>query len=163
LVEGFALYRSGVTYYGDENRPSNRVAGGAYFSSPERPARPGRRPHQRPQPGALRRRFDLRAAPGRHRQRPRHRARPGPLDPDPCRAPDPDLRAQAAALRLTGYYRPEDLDIDRGGEANGNARFCGNDTGNDDELLWGEAVWQDGTLAAATWTSSPTGASASPP
>jgi hypothetical protein len=29
--EGFAVYASGVTFFGDENRPAGGVAGGAYF------------------------------------------------------------------------------------------------------------------------------------
>ena len=65
-------------------------------------------------------------------------------------APDPDLRAQAAALHLTGYYRPEDIDIDRGAEANGKVSFCGNNTANETEQLWGETVCiSDGSLQQA--------------
>src|SRR6266542_6136096 len=45
-------------------------------------------------------------------------------------------KAQAAALHLTGYYRPEDIDIDRGAEANSQVHFCGNNTGNENEQLW---------------------------
>src|SRR5205823_255710 len=42
--EGLAIYPNGVTYFGDENRPSNGTPGGAYFkfipSTPWNPANP---------------------------------------------------------------------------------------------------------------------------
>jgi len=149
--EGLALYGSGVTYYGDESRPSNGVAGGAYFKfipttlrAPD--AGPitslGQSPYAA---GAI---FGLHVGGSDNGQGTElGQGRWIPIPP----APDPDLRAQAAALRLTGYYRPEDIDIDRGAEANGNVRFCGNNTGNDGELLWGETVCiLDGTLAGAS-------------
>jgi secreted PhoX family phosphatase len=65
--------------------------------------------------------------------------------------PDVDLRAQAANLRLTGFYRPEDLDIDRAMEAQGRVRFCGPNTGNEsDDQNYGEVICiTDGTLAEA--------------
>jgi hypothetical protein len=54
-------------------------------------------------------------------------------------------------LHLTGYYRPEDADIDRAAEAKGLVRFCANNTGNEPEdQLWGEAICiSDGTLTQA--------------
>jgi secreted PhoX family phosphatase len=62
-----------------------------------------------------------------------------------------DLRAAAAALKLTGYYRPEDADIDRAAEAGGFARFCGNNTGNESQdHNFGETIClTDGTLEEA--------------
>jgi secreted PhoX family phosphatase len=64
---------------------------------------------------------------------------------------DADLRAQAAALKLTGYYRPEDIDIDRAAETAGRVRFCANNTGNEeDDQNYGETIClTDGTLAEA--------------
>ena len=63
-----------------------------------------------------------------------------------------DLRAQAATLKLTGYYRPEDEDIDRAQLAQGNVRFCGTNTGNENEdQNYGEVIcFTDGTVSAAT-------------
>lgn len=63
---------------------------------------------------------------------------------------DIDLRAQAATLKLTGYYRPEDIDIDRLAEAAGQIRFCGPNTGNEsDDQNYGEVICiTDGSLAA---------------
>jgi hypothetical protein len=62
-----------------------------------------------------------------------------------------DLRAAAAALKLTGYYRPEDADIDRVAEAEGIVRFCANNTGNEgQDRNFGETIClTDGTLAEA--------------
>ena len=154
--EGLAIYPTGVTYYGDENRPENGLGGGAYFKFvPATPRDPGAGPISRldqspyAAPGAV---YGLRVG-----------KRSGNSDygqgnqlglatwvPIPAAA-DPDLRAQAAALHLTGYYRPEDADIDLGAAARGQVRFCGNNTGNEgDDQNWGETICvTDGTLAAA--------------
>jgi secreted PhoX family phosphatase len=70
-------------------------------------------------------------------------------------APDPDLRAQADALKLTGYYRPEDLDVDPAALAHSRIRFCGNNTGDEGAQNWGEAICiTDGTLQQAAAGSS---------
>jgi secreted PhoX family phosphatase len=63
-----------------------------------------------------------------------------------------NLRSFAASLKLTGYYRPEDADIDPVALAHGDVRFCANNTGNEgDDRNWGETICiTDGTLAAAT-------------
>jgi secreted PhoX family phosphatase len=63
-----------------------------------------------------------------------------------------NLRAQAASLKLTGYYRPEDLEVDPVELGSGRVRVCGNNTGNEDEdHNWGEAICiTDGTLTEAT-------------
>ena len=57
---------------------------------------------------------------------------------------------------LTGYYRPEDADIDLVALAAGNVRFCGNNTGNEGNSplteghTYGETICiTDGTLAQA--------------
>jgi secreted PhoX family phosphatase len=42
-----------------------------------------------------------------------------------------NLRAAGATLKLTSYYRPEDMDLDQKALAAGNVRFCGNNTGDD--------------------------------
>jgi secreted PhoX family phosphatase len=71
-------------------------------------------------------------------------------------SPDPDLRAQAAALKLTGYYRPEDLAIDKAAEAEGRVRWCANNTGNEsDDQNYGETIClTDGTIAESATSSS---------
>ena len=58
------------------------------------------------------------------------------------------LRPLALAVKATGYYRPEDLDIDQAALAAGNVRFCGNNTGRDSARYWGETIcFTDGTVA----------------
>lgn len=66
--------------------------------------------------------------------------------------PNADLRALGVTNKLTGFYRPEDIDIDRAAEAQGGVRFCGNNTGNEGEdQYYGETICiTDGTLAQAT-------------
>ena len=154
--EGLAIYPNGVTYYGDENRPAEGVAGGAYFKFvPATLRSSGAGPvtsltdSPYAAPGSI---YGLRLG-----------LREGATDygqgtefglgawvPIPAAA-DPDLRAAAAELHLTGYYRPEDASVDTGALADGRVRFCGNNTGNEpDDQLWGETVCiSDGTLAEA--------------
>jgi len=149
--EGLALYANGVTYFGDELRPAGGVAGGAYFKFiPASLRDPGAGPvtslDQSPYatPGKI---FGLRVGGSDFGQG--TELGQGAWVPIPAAA-DPDLRAQAAALHLTGYYRPEDIDIDRGAEANSQVRFCGNNTGNENEQLWGETVCiSDGSVQQA--------------
>jgi hypothetical protein len=60
------------------------------------------------------------------------------------------LRPLAVAVKATGYYRPEDIDIDTQALAAGNVRFCGNNTGRDSSRYFGEAIcFTDGTVAAS--------------
>jgi secreted PhoX family phosphatase len=153
--EGFAVYASGLAYFGDEQRPDRGTPGGAYFKFvPAQPRAAGATPitalDQSPlAAGSV---FGLRLG-----------TRSGNTDygqgtqtgfgtwvPIPAGA-EPDLRAQAVALKLTGYYRPEDIDIDRQAEAAGRVHFCGNNTGNEsDDQNYGEAICvTDGTLAEA--------------
>ena len=64
-----------------------------------------------------------------------------------------NLRAAAATLKLTSYYRPEDIALDAAALANGNVRFCGTNTGEDTEGVdnhFGEVYCvTDGTVEAA--------------
>jgi hypothetical protein len=168
--EGLAIYPNGVTYYGDENRPAQGVPGGAYFKfipatlrDPAAAAITTLADSPYATPGSI---YGLRL--GR---------REGGTDygqgtqyglgawvPIPAAA-DPDLRAQAAALHLTGYYRPEDADIDQAAQAEGRVRFCANNTGNEpDDQLWGEAVClSDGTLTKPGPTPAPQRSNCSSP
>ena len=76
--------------------------------------------------------------------------------------PGLNLTAQAGTLKLTGYYRPEDLDLDLAALADGNVRWCGNNTGNEGtDLDYGETVClTDGTFAqAADNTATPSSSS----
>ncbi len=153
--EGIALYPNGVMYYGDENRPSQGTPGGAYYkfipSSPWTGGAPI---------GNL---ADSPLASGQvYGSRLGNRS--GNTDygqgsntglgswVEIANSNNADLRAAAAALKLTGYYRPEDIDIDGKGLAEGKVRFCANNTGNEsNDRNWGEAICAtDGALAEAT-------------
>lgn len=152
--EGIALYPNGVLYYGDENRPSRGTAGGSYFKFI--PAHPwtGGQPitSLADSPLAAGSVYGLRLG-----------LRSGATDYGQgsntglgtwVQIPAPDisnLRAAAANLKLTGYYRPEDMDIDGAALAQGKVRFCANNTGNEeDNRNWGETICvTDGTLAEA--------------
>jgi len=69
-----------------------------------------------------------------------------------------NLRAAASALKLTAYYRPEDMSIDLESLAEGDVRFCGTNTGQDvpdttanGDNHWGEVYCvTDGTLTNAS-------------
>lgn len=154
--EGFAIYPSGVTYYGDENRPSTGKPGGAYFkfvpSSPRHPAA-GDVTALAQSPFAAGSVYGLRLG---RRSGSRDYGQGTELGfgtwisvcPN-CN--DGDLRALGQALFLTGYYRPEDIDIDHAAEVDGKVRFCGNNTGNEsDDQLWGETICvTDGSISGA--------------
>src|SRR5262245_52925289 len=149
--EGLAIYASGVVYYGDENRPSQGTPGGAYFKFVPSVPWAGGPPitDLDDSPLASGSVYGLRLG-----------KRAGNTDWGqgsntglgiwvPIPGSNVDLRAAAAALKLTGYYRPEDLAIDLAAEAEGQVRFCGNNTGNEiDDRNYGETVCiSDGTLA----------------
>jgi hypothetical protein len=152
--EGLALLPNGVMYYGDENRPATGTAGGAYFKFiPSTPWAGGTISSLSQSPFVAGTVYGLRLG-----------KRSGNTDygqgtntgrgvwvlVNPSN--NANLRTAAAALKLTGYYRPEDAEIDPGALAQGRVRFCGNNTGNEiDDHNWGETVClTDGTLAEAT-------------
>jgi hypothetical protein len=63
---------------------------------------------------------------------------------------NPNLEAQGLAAGLTGYYRPEDLDLDPIALAKGNVRLCGPDTGDESNHLYGQVIcFTDGTVSDA--------------
>jgi hypothetical protein len=147
-------------YYGDENRPARGTPGGAYFKflpSTLRDPSAGPITSLSQSPLASGSVYGLRLG-----------LRSGGTDDGQgtqtgfgtwvpvTTTPDADLRAAAATLKLTGYYRPEDIDIDRTALAEGRVRWCGNNTGNEsDDQNYGETIClTDGTLAEATATTS---------
>jgi secreted PhoX family phosphatase len=147
--EGIALYSSGVMYYGDENRPLNGTPGGAYFKFiPAAPWNGVEGIANSPLvTGSI---YGLRLG-----------KRSGNTDYGQASetglgtwvlvtsAPNTNLRAAAATLKLTGYYRPEDFEIDPVALTDGNVRFCANNTGNESQNQnWGQTICvTDGTLA----------------
>ena len=153
--EGVVVYPNGVVYYGDENRPSRATPGGAYFkfipNTPWYGSTPISRLDESPlASGSV---FGLRL--GR---------RNGGTDYGQGshtglgswvavnNSYDADLRAAAASMQLTGYYRPEDGSADEKALAKGQVRLCANNTGNEeDNHNWGETICiTDGSLDEAT-------------
>ena len=65
-------------------------------------------------------------------------------------ADDPDLEAEGLAAGLTGYYRPEDADLDLIALQHGLVRVCSPDTGDETNHLYGQVIcFTDGTVADA--------------
>lgn len=151
--EGVVPYPNGVMYYGDENRPSVGTAGGAYFKFvPDVLWKGGKITSLEQSPLASGQVYGLRLG-----------LRKGGTDYGQGtniglgawvkidNSNGADLRAAAADLKLTGYYRPEDADIDEAALAKGRVRFCANNTGNEEaDHNWGETICiTDGTVNQA--------------
>jgi hypothetical protein len=63
---------------------------------------------------------------------------------------NPNLEAEGLAAGLTGYYRPEDADLDPIALQQGNVRVCVPSTGDETNHLYGETICvTDGTVAQA--------------
>lgn len=153
--EGVAIYPNGVLYYGDENRPSKGTGGGAYFKFVPSTPWNGEAPISSldESPLASGDVYGLRLG-----------QRHGGTDygqgsetgkgswVQVMNSFDGDLRAAAAEMSLTGFYRPEDANADLRALADGMVRVCANNTGNESsDRNWGETVCiTDGSLAEAT-------------
>ena len=148
--EGLAVLPNGVTYYGNELAPTAGAAGGAYYKFvPTHPWTGGppitsldQSPYASGSVFALRvgssSNFGQGFQFGTGSWRPLAGAS-GAL-----------LRPLAADAKATGYYRPEDIDVDTHALAAGNVRFCGNNTGRDASRWFGETIcFTDGTVAAS--------------
>jgi hypothetical protein len=65
-------------------------------------------------------------------------------------ATNPNLEVEGLAAGLSGYYRPEDADLDPIALAHGNVRLCSPDTGDETNHLYGQVICiTDGTIAQA--------------
>ncbi len=156
--EGMAVYKNGVTYYGDENRPSSGIPGGAYFKfipNTPRAINAGPIAVLSDSPLVAGDIYGLRLGKRNGNTDYGQGSEVGlgtwiPVCADAA-CVDIDLRAQTTSLKLTGYYRPEDIDIDRNAEAVGNVRFCAPITGNEaTDHNWGSVICiTDGALADA--------------
>jgi hypothetical protein len=163
--ESLALYSTGLLYYGDEQRPSRGNPGGAYFkfvpsvpwngapitaaaglvSSPLASGtifgfRAGKNAPDGPNPGGTDYGQGTQTGLGTWIQI--------------CTGvgcSNIDLRAATPTNKLTGYYRPEDSDVDEVAAAQGLVRWCANNTGNEFiDHNWGETIcFTDGTIADA--------------
>ena len=154
--EGLAILPSGVTYYGDELAASNGAPGGAYYkfipSTPWAGSAPITSLSQSPfksgtntPAGSI---YGLRVGQGSNYGQ-GFQYGIGTWQPLTS-TPATELRPFTATAKLTGYYRPEDIDIDTAALQAGNVRFCGNNTGRDEARYWGETIcFTDGNLAQA--------------
>jgi secreted PhoX family phosphatase len=167
--EGIDFLPNGVMYYGDELRPSSGTAGGAYFKfvptcAPTETCPIGTLPGAT---NADRLAASPLTAGTIYGLRLGKRGTPPGTDYGQgtqtglgswISVPGLDLTTQAATLKLTGYYRPEDLDLDLAALAEGDVRWCANNTGNEEQdQNYGETIClTDGTFAqAANTTATP--------
>ena len=151
--EGIALYPNGVMYYGDENRPSTGKPGGAYYKFiPATPWPGGSITNLSQSPLTAGTVYGLRLGKRSGNTDYGQGSHTGLGTWVDVNASKANLRAAAAAQKLTGYYRPEDADIDRGALAQGQVRFCANNTGNEGtDRNWGETICvTDGSFVEAT-------------
>ncbi|MGE0115957.1 MAG: alkaline phosphatase PhoX [Steroidobacteraceae bacterium] len=163
--EGMAVYPNGVVYFSDENRPgaSGGNPGGSQFKFIPSTLWSGGAPiaNLASSPLAAGNLYGLRI--GRNNSNSDYgwgnefgRGQWISLGTSNNAAPL-NLRALAITNKLTSYYRPEDQDIDQQAMADGNVRFCGNNTGQDTATTspngdnhWGETFCiTDGTLTEA--------------
>lgn len=163
--EGFAMYANGPVYYGGEDRPLEGQIGGAYFKfipacaptgtcpAALTGATPGDALGQSPlaHGTVYGLRLGRRSGNTDYGQGTNYGlgtwVAMGPADTEL------DLRALSTTTTvLTGFYRPEDIDLDQAAAARGTVRWCANNTGNEAaDHLWGEAVClTDGSIANAT-------------
>lgn len=156
--EGLGILPNGVTYYGDERSAGGGASGGAYYKFvPTTSWVAGSAPiaslDQSPYAGGTV--YALRVGQGNN-------FGPGvsygigswrSLTSNPGQV----LAPLAVAAQATGYYRPEDIDLDAKAVAAGNARMCGANTGRDSARYGGEAICiTDGPVAGtASGTSVP--------
>lgn len=158
--EGHGLLPNGVMYYGDENRPGNGSPGGAYFKFVPQSPWDGTTPISWPStPLAAGSVYGLRLG-----------LRSGGTDwgqgnntglgtwvPICSLAACDNVNLQdktklpPTGVGLTGYYRPEDLEVDPGALAAGTVTVCGPNTGNEgNDRNWGEVICiTDGSVANA--------------
>ena len=147
--EGIALYSNGVMYYADENRPLNGTPGGAYFKFiPTTPWNGQQGLANSPLAAGSIYGLRLGKRSGNTDYGQASETGLGTWIPVTT-VPNTNLRAQAATLKLTGYYRPEDFEIDPQALAAGKVRFCANNTGNESQNHnWGQTICMtDGTIA----------------
>lgn len=155
--EGIGFTPNGVMYYTDELRPSNGTAGGAYFKFiPTTLWDPEDDPitSLADSPLTAGTIYGLRlgkrgTAPGTDYGQGSQTGLGSWIA-----VPGLDLTSQAGTLKLTGYYRPEDLELDFTAIDAGNVRLCGNNTGNESQdRNYGETIClADGTLEEAADT-----------
>lgn len=157
--EGVGIYQNGVLYYGDEQRPFEGAPGGAYFKFvPAVPWVGGDAITDLAQsPLTSGKVYGLRLGLREEATDYGQGSETGlgvwvEVPADYVDGGAGTLGDYAEVASLTGYYRPEDLAIDRKAEAADQVRLCGNNTGNEEaDHNWGNTIClTDGALTAAT-------------
>jgi secreted PhoX family phosphatase len=149
--EGVTFLPSGVGYYGDELAPSAGTPGGAYHKFVPAHPRTGTAAitdlaDSPLTSGAV---YTLRVGQGSNTGQGMAQGDGTwvPLAPGAAGS----LRPADRAALATGYYRPEDLNLDEKALAAGQVRFCGNNTGREQAHYYGETICvADGPAATAT-------------
>ncbi|HYZ84207.1 MAG TPA: alkaline phosphatase PhoX, partial [Bryobacteraceae bacterium] len=131
--EGLAILPNGTTYYGDELRPATGVAGGAIYKFvPTQPWAGGVATTPANSPYASGKIYGLRLGTSGTDYGQGSEVGVGRwvlIETAPDSNGNINLRAAAATNKLTGYYRPEDMDLDTMALARGIVRFCWANTG----------------------------------
>ncbi|MET1003138.1 MAG: alkaline phosphatase PhoX [Acidimicrobiia bacterium] len=158
--EGLGILASGVLYYGDELRPNNGNPGGSYYkfipTAPYAGGAPIAALSESPFASGSIKVLKLGKRAGNTDFGHGNSAGLGtwvPVCADGTATPcaNVDLGAFSLSNKITGFYRPEDLEIDPAALTAGNVRMCANNTGNEgDDRYFGETVCiTDGTSATA--------------
>jgi secreted PhoX family phosphatase len=149
--EGITFLPSGVGYYGDELAPTAGTPGGAYHKFVPT--------HPRTGSGSI---TDLAESPltsgavyalrvGQGSNTGQGMAQGDGTWVAVTPSATGSLRPGDRAALATGYYRPEDLNLDEQALATGQVRFCGNNTGREQAHYYGETICvTDGPAATAT-------------
>jgi hypothetical protein len=150
--EGIGVLPNGVTYYGDELGPISSAPGGAYHKFVPTHLWSGGPPitSLADSPYTAGSILVLKIGQGTNTGQGMAQGIGAwmPITPDPATG---SLRPPARAVGATGFYRPEDLTFDSRLLADGNVRFCANNTGREEARYYGETVCiTDGTVVAAT-------------
>jgi secreted PhoX family phosphatase len=155
--EGIVILPDGTVYYGDERRPANGSAAGGIFKFVPATASSGgaaitdlaNSPLAQGSVSVMR--LGVRSGPvdygqGSNTGGGRWVPIATPANPQTF---DLDTLAKAATVGMTGFYRPEDMDLDPIAWAAGKIRACWNDTGNDAASNWGETLCLEDVPAAS--------------
>ena len=144
--EGVVTLPDGTTYYGDERRPSNgKAAGGIFKFVPTHPwagGSPITSLAQSPFAGGTVSVMRLGTRTNFTDYGQGSNTGAGKWVPltTPANPVTWDLDAAAKVVGMTGFYRPEDMDLDPLAWADGRIRACWNNTGNDAASNWGETL-----------------------
>lgn len=144
--EGVVLLPSGTLYYADELRPGTGKAGGGFYKFVPSSAWTGgaaisslaQSPLAAGNVYAMR--LGVRTSPVDYGQGSNVGAGQWVPLATPANPTTWNLDAAAKAAGMTGYYRPEDADLDPLAWSRGQVRICWNNTGNDAAENWGETL-----------------------